>query len=226
MLKHFINPARISPIIDIDYLVDVVLQEKVPLDQEAVITSATDLVVFLTNAATGEGERFHARNRTAPLMELFRATAALPVVFGREIEINGQRYCDGGLFDQVPLKEAIDDGFTNILVILTRPLSHTVKPTSFLSRWFARTAARLAGHSPGVIRLLGSDRERMKRVMAVVSGKVTDLPANVWVIAPPDDAVLATRLTNSRELLEETASEARVDTLAALERGPVARARA
>ena len=62
--------------------------------------------------------------------------------------------------------------------------------------------------------------------MAVVSGKVTDLPANVWVIAPPDDAVLATRLTNSRELLEETASGARVDTLAALERGPVARARA
>lgn len=223
--KHFINPARISPIIDIDYLVDDVLLQKVPLNQAAVVSSPTDLIIFLTNAITGEGERFHAHNKGVPLMELFRATAALPVVFGREIEVNGHKYSDGGLFDQVPLREAMDDGCRNILVILTRPVSHVVKPTTPLKRWFARALARLAGHSPGIIRLLGSDRERMKRVMAIVSGQDTDVPANVWVIAPSDGAVLASRLTNSKELLLKTAESARADARAALERGPVAEAR-
>lgn len=223
--KQFINPARISPIIDIDYLVDDVLQQKVPLNQAAVVTSPTDLIIFLTNALTGEGERFHARDAGVPLMELFRATAALPIVFGREIEVNGQKYSDGGLFDQVPLQEAMDDGWQNILVILTRPISHEVKPATPLKRWFAKALARIAGHSPGVVRLLGSNRERMKRVMAIVSGQYTDVPSNVWVIAPSDAAVLASRLTNSKEILLKTAESAHADARAALEQGPAVEAR-
>lgn len=218
--RRFINPARIRPIIDIDYLVDDMLLRHGPLDGSAVLDSPTDLVVFATNATTGEGQRFHAKDRRVPLTELFRATAAVPIVFGREVEIDGERYCDGGLFDQVPLREALDDGCENILVILTRPLDHVVTRVTLAERWFMRTLARFVGHSPGVVRLLGSERERMRWVMAVVSGKDA-VPANVWVIAPVDGAVPASRLTRSKRRLRRTAEGARTDTRAALARGPV-----
>lgn len=224
-VKHFIDPVRIRPIIDIDYLVDEILTHKGPLDSAAVFDSPTDLVVFVTNATTGEGERFHVGDGRVPLMELFRATAAVPIVFGREVEIDGQRYCDGGLFDQVPLREAVNDGCPNILVILTRPLDHVVTRMTLAERLFMRSLARLVGHSPGVVRLLGTDRVRMRWVMDVVSGKDIALPANVWVIAPSDGAVPARRLTRSKRHLRATTASARSDVQRALEHGPVARAR-
>jgi predicted patatin/cPLA2 family phospholipase len=219
--RRLIDPTRIRPIIDIDYLVDEVLLRHGPLDGSAVLDSPTDLIVFATNATTGEGQRFHVKDRRVPLAELFRATAAVPIVFGREVEIDGERYCDGGLFDQAPLREAIDDGCENVLLVLTRPLDHVVTRVTLAERWFMRTLARVVGHSPGVVRLLGSERERMRWVMAVVSGK-DPVPANVWVIAPTDGAVPASRLTRSKRRLLRTVEAARADTRTALGRGPVA----
>lgn len=218
--RQFINPLRIARIIDIDYLVDVVLQRSVPLNQEAVLQSKTELDVYLTNAETGEGARFIASERKAPLMELFRATAALPVVFGREVEINGHKYSDGGLFDQVPIREAVKDNWTNIVVIMTRPRSHTVKPSGWLQTSVMRLLARIARHSAGVVRLLGSDRPRMHEVMEVVSGRVSYPGVRVWVVAPPEGAQIASRLTSSKELLILTAQTARQDTHDALDCGP------
>jgi predicted patatin/cPLA2 family phospholipase len=217
---RFINFAR-RRVIDIDYLIDDVLTLRVPLNQEAVLASRTDLLVYLTNAVTGGVERFSMRDRQAPLMELLRATAALPLVYGKEVTINSTKYVDGGFVDQVPLLDALADGCRNIVVILTRPPRFRMRDASPLMRWVLRSAASLSGHSAGVVRLIGTDCGPMNKVMAILSGEPHDMPANVWVIAPPDDEQIVSRLTSDRARLQDTARKAQVHVQNALSAAPV-----
>ena len=54
--RRFVNRWRLNKIVDIDYLVDVVMKQKLPLNLEALRKSGTLLEVVLANAETGEEE--------------------------------------------------------------------------------------------------------------------------------------------------------------------------
>ncbi|MNE44377.1 Patatin-like phospholipase [compost metagenome] len=51
---------------------------------------------------------------------MLRATCAIPMFFPA-IDINGQKYYDGGLTDPIPIKKAIADGNDKHLIVLTQP---------------------------------------------------------------------------------------------------------
>ncbi len=219
--KRFINFLRLRPIIDINYLVDEVLSVQVPLNQDAVLSSPTELLIYTTDAVKGTTVCFSNRNMRAPLLDILRATAALPIVFGREIVINGRRYVDGGFLDQVPLAKAIEDGWKHIVVVLTRPLSYRSVAPSFTYRILVRIVAKMLGHSPGVVRLLGTTNGTINRCMAMLSGESSDGGVDLWVIGPSDPTRLVSRLTNSRELLLQTAILAKEDVKTALSQSSV-----
>lgn len=216
--KKFINPSRIKPIIDIDYLIDDVLTKQVPLNKEKVLSSSIDLNIYLTNAETGKKEKFQVNNENFPLMEVLRATAALPIVFGKEIEIHGKKYVDGGLADQLPLLDAIDDGWNDILVILTRPTDYLIKPKSQVFKLILMGLGKLSGHSKGVIKLLKSNNYVFNDSLEKIKNKNTT--QNIWVIAPPKDEFIAKRLTNDFSLLNHTSKVASEATQKVLNLGP------
>jgi predicted patatin/cPLA2 family phospholipase len=217
--RRFISFARL-PLIDIDYLIDDVLMHQVPLNQRAVVESGTDLFVYVTQARTAGVVRFNARDRSAPLMELLRATAAMPLAFGREVPINGERYVDGGVIDQVPLIDALTDGCRHIVVILTRPLSFRFRPASPATRWILRRAATWRGHSAAIVRIIGTECGPLNRVMAILAGEAPDVPARIWVVAPPAGERIASRLTSDKRLLEDTARKAALHVGEALRKSP------
>ena len=56
--KKFINPFRITKIIDIDYLIDEVFKKQDALDEEKIYNSKITYLIPATNVDTGEIEYF------------------------------------------------------------------------------------------------------------------------------------------------------------------------
>ena len=72
--------------------------------------------VVATSLADG-GERWFTYG---PAVDAVLASAAMPAIFP-PVEIDGERYIDGGVVDNVPIQRAVDGGATRIVVLLCSP---------------------------------------------------------------------------------------------------------
>ncbi len=212
--KRFINKLRLRRIIDIDYLVDDVLTHRVPLDIAAVCQSSTRLHVGLTSASTGQLV-WESNDGRWPLLETLRATAALPIVFGREVEIGQDRYVDGGVSVKLPLLAAVEAGHENVVVVLTRALGYKVSEVNPLITRLTRLAAGFKGHSPAIVNALGVTDPTFPRALQLLRhGDPEEAGPTIWTVAP--SAAIAGRLTANRAILERTAALGRADVREAL----------
>lgn len=100
---------------DVPFIYDV-------FDNETFKQSPAWFYVTLTNVETGKAEYVKI---TDPFeqMEYFRATSALPYV-SKMVEIEGNKYLDGGISDSIPLEKCRQLGFDKIIVVLTRPFEY------------------------------------------------------------------------------------------------------
>ena len=67
-----------------------------------------------------------------PAADAVLASAAMPAIFP-PVEIDGERFIDGGVVNNVPIRRAIDAGATRIVVLLCAPPVYT--PVSPKRRW-------------------------------------------------------------------------------------------
>ncbi len=72
--------------------------------------------VVATSLVDG-GERWFTYG---PAVDAVLASSAMPAIFP-PVEIDGERYIDGGVVDNVPIQRAIDAGATRIVVLLCSP---------------------------------------------------------------------------------------------------------
>ena len=86
--------------------------------------SLLPIEVVATSLADG-GERWFTQG---PAVEAILASAAMPAIFP-PVEIDGERYIDGGVVDNVPIQRAIDAGATRIVVLLCSPPIVTPQPS-------------------------------------------------------------------------------------------------
>jgi len=127
------NFLRCKPIIDLAYLVDYIFKQRVPLSVEAVQKSLTQFYIVLTDCHTGSPVYFHARDER--LFEALRATASMPLATRGFDFVDGHPYADGGVSDPIPIHRALQDGATDITVVLTHNPSFRLKPPlRFLGR--------------------------------------------------------------------------------------------
>lgn len=118
---EFVDPRRFlrgGHWIDIDYLWDAFARED-PLDVAAATSHPTRLVVAATSVDTGEPVFLEPTADT--LIEVLRASSAVPVLFRKTVELDGARYVDGGVSAPIPVEEAYRRGARTILVIRSRP---------------------------------------------------------------------------------------------------------
>ena len=100
-----------------------------PFDQNEFEKSHIDFYLAATNIENGKAEYFKIKN-VFEEMEYFRATSAMPFV-SQFVEINRQKYLDGGIADSIPFEKAQELGCDKIIVVLTQP-STTVKQNLLL----------------------------------------------------------------------------------------------
>jgi predicted patatin/cPLA2 family phospholipase len=153
MDRRFWSPRRFWKMLDVDYVFrDVVTRQK-PLDTAAVLRSPSRLLVAAIDVHAGKGILLDTRATNSPLLDVLKAATAMPIMYNRTVAINGLACVDGGLAIPFPLKEAIERGCTDVLVLLTRPPGFRApEPT-----WYERALFR---------RLIPGNKEKMSQLFA------------------------------------------------------------
>ena len=129
------NFLRHKPIIDLAYLVDHIIRKRVPLSVEALQKAPTKFFIVLTDCHTGEPVYFHVCDDR--VFAALRATSSMALATRGFDFVDGHPFADGGVADPIPIRRAMEDGATDITVVLTHNPAFRLKP---VSRWLGKLA--------------------------------------------------------------------------------------
>lgn len=141
---------RGRPVVDLQYLINVLYTHLLPIDFAAVLASSVALHPLATDAATGRSVDLEPLIADVPtLKDALRASSCLPVMAGPPVSVGGRLFLDGGVAEPVPVRTAVTDGATHVLVFRTRRADEPSTPPGALagritSGWFRR-------HAPGAL---------------------------------------------------------------------------
>jgi predicted patatin/cPLA2 family phospholipase len=131
---RFINPFRPWKVVDLDYVFDEVISDRKRLDTRKILDSPTRFLITLMDSATGQAFLVDTRSTSAPLLDVIKAAMAMPVFYNRTVDIEGKQCMDGGLRIPFPLQEAIDNGCTDILLLLARRKDFIAPPPTWIDQ--------------------------------------------------------------------------------------------
>ncbi|MET8354866.1 patatin-like phospholipase family protein [Micromonospora sp. NPDC005206] len=149
IMRTTIDPRRAlrrQPVVDTQFLVHTVYTEIMPMGFQEILHSTVEFHPIATDALTGHATDLHDQIRDqSSLQAALRASAAMPLLAGEPIEINGRRFVDAGVSEAVPVRTALADKATHIVALRTRRMDEPPSPPSrgerlVLSRWFAQRA--------------------------------------------------------------------------------------
>jgi predicted patatin/cPLA2 family phospholipase len=204
--RQFINPLRIKNILNLDFLFGEVIGKRKPLDIARVLSSPSRLRISITDARTGAGFLVDAQDNRYALLDSLRASATHPLMSERTRRLGDRDCFDGGFANPLPVKDAIDNGCTDLLVLFTRPSTYVdARPGFLLRTLFTWRCAR------GNAALLeaGEDihvRENQSRDLAL--GRAA-LPPDVNVVTICPDGPLSRTMKNRAALKAAAADGAR-----------------
>ena len=188
--------VRGRPVVDLDFLINVLYTHLLPIDFAAVLANPVSLHPLGTDAADGRPVDLAALIRDVrTLKDALRATSCLPVMAGPPVELDGgRRFLDGGVAEPVPIRTALGDGATHALILRTRRLDDQSEPPGALagrltSRWFRR-------HAPGALPSWDSRPARTLEAERFLA----DLPT-VLQIRPPLGSPSVSRIATDPALL-------------------------
>lgn len=133
----FINPLRClcgDRPLSLEFLFEHVMINEKPLNWRRVLDSPIELVPVAASLSQAKAVLLRgARSRYGLFLRL-KASARIPFIAGPPVCVDGEDCADGGLFASIPFRQALDEGCTHVLALLTRPASTPLSRTSFLSR--------------------------------------------------------------------------------------------
>lgn len=118
--RHFIDRRRLSEPMDVGFLFDQWITKGKALDTGALAESPVDVAVATTDASDGTVRVFDNRELSGDLfVSALRASASMPLFSNNREIILGREYSDGFMAAPLPIKPAIDDGCTHMVVLPT-----------------------------------------------------------------------------------------------------------
>lgn len=206
--RRFVNPLRLSKIVDVDYVYDFVIRERKPLDEDAIRRSATPLFLSVTDVVRGRNVLIDARLVLDPIALLLKASSALPVLYNRVVHLQSGAYVDGGVSNSLPIQDAIDAGCTDILVLATKLREHVSSSPSLVHR--ALIYAMMGWRHPALMEAHENSFPLTNRHRRLATGQDTVHGVNIATICPEPVELVVGKATISRaKLLSAALSMAR-----------------
>lgn len=209
---------RGRPVVDVEYLIHTVGETIVPFDWQAVLDAEIPLHPVATDVETGEAVDLHDTIVDKASLQLaLRASAAVPLLAGLPIEIDGRRYVDAAVAEPIPFHTALSQGATHVLVLRTRRADQTAIDATRLER--ALVSRLGAVNVPGLVHVLGNRLENRRaddRRLAHATASPTDEPPYLFEVRPPAGADTISPLETDPEVLRrgiETGQRALAEAL-------------
>ncbi|RCX21784.1 putative patatin/cPLA2 family phospholipase [Fontibacillus phaseoli] len=155
------NFLKSRSLFGLDFVFGEIPAKLIPFDTATYRNYSGKLLVGVTNASTGLPEYMNGLEADEQ-WTMLRATCAIPLVFPA-IELNGQKYYDGGLADPIPIRKAIADGNDKHLIVLTQPEGYR----KTLGKRNVRVARLLRRKYPKLEQVLLMRHERYNETVAL-----------------------------------------------------------
>jgi len=117
-LRRFFGP---NPVLNLNYLIDVVMEEIVPLDWRKVLKSKIPLKVIASSLDELSSVTLGGFKNKEDLATAIKASCTVPEIVGPPEVLYGQRLVDAAVFEPIPYRAAIKDGCTHVLALCSRP---------------------------------------------------------------------------------------------------------
>jgi predicted acylesterase/phospholipase RssA len=225
---------RGRPVADIRALIEELYQTTFPMDFDAVLASPVEFHPLATDAATGQSTDLRPLcGSPAELRLALRASAALPLLAGPPVQLDGRRFYDAGLSESVPYRTALAQGATHVLVLRSRrdaaaspaaAAGPDARGPARSARVIARTALRretpaLRAAFLGRDARLADDDRRLSDHQSAPPGApvipASGAPAAVFSIRPLAGSPAVSRLATDGRLLQAAFESGRAATHAA-----------
>lgn len=178
----FINPKRLKQILDLGYLIGEMKSGENPLDIDAILQSKPEFHTIATNRETGQPEFLDVKTAKPGPLDAIKASAALPVIFGEPVNVNGVEYFDGDL-KNMPIEEIIARfNPTDILILPTMPFDPIDELEMTNGEKIMQALIPNIGQI-GKLKELLDNRIEMRRALEYIN-KQTGV--NIAVMWPPD----------------------------------------
>ncbi|WP_285633354.1 patatin family protein [Lentzea sp. NBRC 102530] len=154
VMRTTIDPRRLfgkRPVVDTRHLIHTIYTRVHPMGFQEILDNPVEFHPMATDGLTGEATDLHPHVRDQlGIQTALRASAAMPVLAGPPVVIDGRPYVDAGLSETIPVRTALAQGATHVVALRTRRADEEAgSPPSrvermVLGRWCAR-------HAPGVM---------------------------------------------------------------------------
>lgn len=155
-----------------------------PLDFPAIVRNPAAYCVVATDARTGKAVYFDKSELVQDDYRHIMASCAMPAVC-RPVRIDGVPYYDGGVADAIPVRHAVREGCTRLVVILSKPRGFVKKPEGHRPAYTV-----LCRRYPQIVRALNR-RHRMYRRCQEDLQKLEE-KGRALVFAPDDSLKMST----------------------------------
>lgn len=213
---EFIKPERVRQIMNIDVVTDAMSLGEKAVDQKAVLDSKTEFYVGVTRKEDWQSELINAKTAKPGMITAVGASMAVPLLYRKAIEVNGEKYVDGA-FDPMPIEKIIKQfNPTDILVLPNTPFDRMdafeLTPGEYLIAEFAHRTGSLG--SLGTTEKFLRVKEEIRKSLEYIQHQSK---VNIGILWPPDsnlsnlttdpDKVEAAVIESARGVIKEFGAE-------------------
>ena len=200
----FRNFSKTRTVFHFDFIFGELSHKLEPFDYSAFETSPTRFVAVATNSITGEAEYFE-KGKCEDIYKACIASGSMPL-FTKPVTINGKPYLDGGISAPSGLPEALKQGYTKPVLILTRDKGYRKKPVSNTTKLFYLRAFQ---NHPYLLKRLLTIPERYNAYLDKIDAM--EAQGKIFIIRP-QKAVKVARLERNLQKLEDLYWDGRMET--------------
>lgn len=166
--------------------------ELLPYDFKTYKESQTKFYAVATNVETGKAEYLQVEDMDDAGLERVWASGSMPLM-ARLVEIDGQKYLDGGVADSIPVLRSLKDGNEKTVVVCTQHKDYKKEPNKLIS------VIRMKYKKyPAFVKAMEDRHTNYNRTMDEISR--LEKEGRIFVIRPKEPAKVG-RLEKNKEVL-------------------------